>query len=67
MFSLMMSLLEIAILLNIINVKDSLPIKQLPRRIPFQKREEVNKIIEDMKKQGVIEESQKIFGFHLQF
>jgi len=34
------------------------PIKQVPRRIPFQMREEVNKIIEDMRKQGVIEESQ---------
>jgi len=42
----------------IINLKDSLPIKQVPRRIPFQMREEVNKIIEDMRKQGVIEESQ---------
>jgi len=43
---------------HVINLKDSLPIKQVPRRIPFQMREEVNKIIEDMRKQGVIEESQ---------
>jgi len=43
---------------HVINLKDSLPIKQVPRRIPFQIREEVNKIIVDMRKQGVIEESQ---------
>jgi len=43
---------------HVINLKDSLPIKQFPRRIPFQLREEVNKIIEDMRKQRVIEESQ---------
>lgn len=43
---------------HVINVKDSLPIKQVPRRIPFHMREEVDKIIEDMRKQGVIEESQ---------
>jgi len=39
-------------------VKESSPIKQVPRRIPFRMREEVNGIIEDMRKQGVIEESQ---------
>lgn len=41
-----------------INLKDSSPIKQVPRRVPFQMRDEVNKIIEEMKEQGVIEESQ---------
>jgi len=46
---------------HVINLKDSLPIKQVPRRIPFQMREEVNKIIEDMRKRGVIEESQSIW------
>lgn len=40
-----------------INLKDPSPIKQVPRRIPFQMRDEVNKIIEEMKEQGVIEES----------
>ena len=43
---------------HVINVKDSLPIKQVPRRIPLHLRKEVNEILEDMKKQGVIEESQ---------
>jgi hypothetical protein len=43
---------------HVINVKDSLPIKQVPRRIPIQMREEVYKIIEEMREQGVIEESQ---------
>lgn len=42
---------------HIINVKDFLPIKQVLRRIPIQMREEVNKIIEKMRNQGVIEES----------
>jgi len=41
-----------------INLKDSNPIKQAPRRIPLRMREEVDSIIEDMKCQGVIEESQ---------
>mgnify|MGYP002716422899 CR=1 FL=1 len=44
--------------MHVINVKDSLPIKQVPRRIPIQMRGEVNKIIEEMRAQGVIEESQ---------
>ena len=43
---------------HVINVQDSLPIKQAPRRIPIQMRGEVGKIIEDMRTQGVIEESQ---------
>jgi len=43
---------------HVINVKDFLSIKQVPRRISFQMREEVNKIIEDMRKRRVIEESQ---------
>jgi len=41
-----------------INVKDSFPIKQAPRRIPIGIRDEVNRIINEMRKQGVIEESQ---------
>lgn len=43
---------------HVINVKDSLPIKQAPRRIPFQQREEVDKIMEEMITKGIIEESQ---------
>jgi len=43
---------------HVINVKDSSPIKQVPRRIPIQMRKEVDKILEDMRTQGVIEESQ---------
>jgi len=38
-------------------LQDSSPIKQVPRRIPIHMREEVNKIIKDMRDQGVIEES----------
>lgn len=41
-----------------INVEKSSPIKQTPRRIPLKMREEVDKIIEDMRRQRVIEESQ---------
>lgn len=41
-----------------INLIDSNPIKQVPRRIPFHMREEVDRIIEEMSHQGVIEESQ---------
>jgi len=41
-----------------INLKDSNPIKQVSRRIPLKMREEVDNIIENMKRQGVIEESQ---------
>jgi len=43
---------------HVINVKDSSPIKQVPRRIPIYLREKVFKSIEEMKDQGVIEESQ---------
>jgi len=42
---------------HVINLQDFSPIKQVPRRIPIHMREEVNKIIKDMKNQGVIEES----------
>ncbi|XP_019888240.1 uncharacterized protein LOC109611168 [Ooceraea biroi] len=41
-----------------IELTDSRPIKQTPRRIPLHLRAEVDKIIEGMKEQGVIEESQ---------
>ncbi|KAL6254741.1 hypothetical protein P5V15_014067 [Pogonomyrmex californicus] len=40
-----------------ISVGGSGPIKQVPRRIPLQMRDEVEKIIEEKKIQGVIEES----------
>jgi len=42
---------------HVINLQDSSPIKQVPRRIPIHMRKEVNKIIMDMRNQGVIEES----------
>lgn len=41
-----------------INLSDVHPIKQAPRRIPISMRKEVNKIIEEMRSQRVIEESQ---------
>ncbi|KAL6258216.1 hypothetical protein P5V15_010144 [Pogonomyrmex californicus] len=40
-----------------IELMDSCPIKQTPRRILIHMRSEVEKIMEDMKEQGVIEES----------
>lgn len=40
-----------------IELCDSHPIKQVPRRIPLHLRAEVNKIVEDMKTQHIIEES----------
>ena len=40
-----------------INIKDSGPIRQAPRQIPLRMRNEVDNIIEDMKRQEVIEES----------
>jgi len=43
---------------HIINTQDCLPIKQVPRRIPFHMKKEVNNLIEEMRKNGVIEESQ---------
>ena len=46
------------IICHSINVEDSPPIKQVPRRIPYHMRDEVYGIIEEMKKHGVIEESQ---------
>lgn len=46
-----------------IEVKDSNPIKQVPRCIPFHFRREVDKIIEEMKQQKVIEESQSPWVF----
>ena len=45
------------ILSHCIKLCDSRPIKQVPRRIPLHLQEEVNKILEDMKVQKVIEES----------
>jgi len=42
---------------HVINLQDSSPIRQVPRRIPIYMRKEVNKIIMDMRNQGVIEES----------
>jgi len=41
---------------HVINIKDSSPIKQIPRRILIQLRGEVDKILEEMKDQGVIKE-----------
>lgn len=43
---------------HVINVKDSLPIKQVPRRIPIQMRKKVDEILEDIKTKEIIEESQ---------
>jgi len=43
---------------HVINIKDSSPIKQVPRRIPIHLREKVLKSIEKIKERGVIEESQ---------
>ena len=40
-----------------IDVMNSSPIKQPPRRVPLKMREEVDKILSEMKQQGVIEES----------
>lgn len=43
----------------ILNIKlnDPRSIKQVPRQVPFGMHEEINKIIDEMKHQGVIEES----------
>ena len=41
-----------------INLSDSRPIKQVPRRISIQMRAEIERIVQDMKTQCVIEESQ---------
>lgn len=40
-----------------IALSDPHPIKQVPRRVPLHLRSEVDKILEEMKEQGVIEES----------
>jgi len=40
-----------------IEIEGSGPIKQAPRRIPFHLRKEVDNLIEEMRQQGVIEES----------
>jgi len=37
---------------------DKRPIKQVPRRILIHLRQKVESIIDDMKRQGIIEESQ---------
>lgn len=44
------------IVTHAINVRNSSPIKQIPRRIPIQMRSEVDKIIEELRNQGVIKE-----------
>lgn len=41
-----------------INTGGAHPIRQAPRRLPVTKQEEVTKLVSDMKKQGIIEESQ---------
>jgi len=41
---------------HVINLQDSSPIKQVPRRISTHMREKVNKIIKDMRDQGIIKE-----------
>lgn len=40
-----------------IDVKNSSPIKQAPRQIPLQMRAEIEEVLDEMKQQGVIEES----------
>jgi len=40
-----------------IEIESSGPIKQAPRRIPFHLRKDVDMVIEEMRQQGVIEES----------
>lgn len=44
---------------HVINVQNSLSIKQVPRRIPIHLRKEVDKNIEKIKARGVIEESKR--------
>jgi hypothetical protein len=46
-----------AVVEHSINLEKNDPIKQTPRRIPFHLRDEVEKNLEEMKRQGVIEES----------
>ena len=40
-----------------INTGDAKPIKQVPRRLPYSKRENTCQMISDMQEQGVIEPS----------
>jgi hypothetical protein len=40
-----------------INTGDARPIRQPPRRLPLAKQSLINDLLEDMKSQGVIEES----------
>jgi len=42
---------------HVINLQDSSPIKQVLWRIPIHMREDVNKILKDIRDQDVIEES----------
>ncbi|KAL6268182.1 hypothetical protein P5V15_001283 [Pogonomyrmex californicus] len=49
-----------------IELLDSRPIKQVLRRIPVHLRSEVERIMEDMKEQGIIEESSSL-GFSSSF
>jgi len=49
------------ILEHSINMGDSEPIKQAPRRIPLHLREEVERIIQEMRQRGVIEESRSLW------
>lgn len=46
-----------------IKLTDSCPIKQAPRRIPLHLQKEVDGILEEMKEQGVIEESESPWVF----
>lgn len=41
-----------------IDVGEAIPVKQRPRRLPIKQREEANKLIEEMRSQGVIKPSQ---------
>jgi hypothetical protein len=41
-----------------INTVDALPIRQPPRRLPLAKQAEVDNMFDDMKRKGVIEESE---------
>ena len=52
-----------------INTSDAQPIRQPPCRLPLAKQAEVNDMLEDMKKKGVIEESERpyVLGHHLWF
>jgi len=47
-----------AIVQHKINTNDAVPIRQVPRRVPLAKRDEVSKMIEDMHQDKVIEPSE---------